>query len=110
MAAAGQLNQASELLNSQLALAEAQVQTGAGAGAASTLRQAESVLASQPESRWRALALLAPADPQYLIPARQALDQVAAMWGSAAFRSYLARPDLEKLARPLLTAVSAAHR
>jgi hypothetical protein len=107
LAAAAKLDDVTVLLRSRLALLQARLETGDRAGALGIFHEAEPALASHPESRWRALALLARADRKYAIPARQALDELARQWDDAAYRTYLTRPDVQKLSRPLLQSISA---
>jgi tetratricopeptide (TPR) repeat protein/tRNA A-37 threonylcarbamoyl transferase component Bud32 len=107
LAAAAKLNDVAVLLRSRLALLQAWLETGDRAAALGIFHDAEPALAGHPESRWRALALLARADRKYAIPARQALDELARRWGDAAYRTYLTRPDVQKLSRPLLQSISA---
>ena len=95
------------LLTARLAVAQARLDTGDAAGALSLLEQAQPELAGRPESRWRALALKSRVDPQSAEPARQSLDALRHLWGEDAFQHYLSRPDIQKLARPLLLAKSA---
>jgi tetratricopeptide (TPR) repeat protein len=90
-------------LPASVAALEARVE--AGARRPSALEDFESWeprLAAKPELRWRALAWAAQADPRYLAPAREALPRLSRLWGEAAYRSYLTRPDVAKLSGPVL--------
>jgi len=104
---AEKLGNVAALLTARLALAQVRLETGDAPGALSLLEQAQPELAGRPESRWRALALKSRADPQSAAPARQALDELHRLWGDDAFQRYLSRPDVQKLARPLLLTKSA---
>ena len=73
----------------------------------SAFHDLESALGSHPESRWRALALMSMMDRQYLSPARDAIQVLAASWGDARFRQYHLRQDDYELSRPLLHSKSA---
>jgi len=105
--AAAPLNDVAVSVRSRLALLEARLETGDRAGALNLFHETEPMLAGHPESRWRALALVARGDGQYTTPARQALDGLARLWGDEAYRSYVKRPDLQRLALPLLHSNSA---
>jgi hypothetical protein len=110
LAAAAKFNDVTTLVSARLALLQARLETGDRAGALSVFHEAEPALAGHPESRWRALALMARADRQYASSARQALDAIARQWGDAAFRLYLARPDMQKLSLPLTQSISASQK
>jgi len=105
--AAEKLGNVGALLTARLALAQVRLETGDGPGALSLLEQAEPELRSRPESRWRAFALKSRVDPQSGALARQALDELHGLWGDSAFQRYLSRPDVRKLALPLLLTNSA---
>jgi tetratricopeptide (TPR) repeat protein/tRNA A-37 threonylcarbamoyl transferase component Bud32 len=95
------------LLRARLMLAEARLDAGDVAGAMNLLQEVGPALATRPESRWRAVALKARVDPQAIAPALQALDEVRHFWGDNVFERYRSRPDIQKLSRPLLRAISA---
>jgi tetratricopeptide (TPR) repeat protein len=99
--ATAKLEEVSVVLKARMAVAEARLRMGDRDGSASIIRDAETLLATRPESRWRALALLAGPDPRYRARARQALGQLSQELGDAAFRGYRARPDVQELLRPL---------
>jgi hypothetical protein len=54
-----------------------------------------------PESRFRALTLMARADRRFEAAAREALDNLGRSWGDDVVRVYLKRPDIERLANPV---------
>ena len=62
----------------------------------------EEALPSHPESRWRALGLLAATGVKDGASARAALQDLAQLWGEPAYKGYLTRPDIAALARPFL--------
>jgi tetratricopeptide (TPR) repeat protein len=107
LAIAAKLDDVKLLLQTRLAAAESRLETGEPAAALSLLQEAEPTLAAYPESRWHTLALVARADRKYALPARQALDDLRALWGESAYRLYLARPDVKKFSWPVLPATSA---
>ena len=97
------------LLGGRLAAAEARLENGDRAGAAALLQATGPTLTGHPESRWRALSLLAQIDRRKVEAARQALDDLKTQWGDAAFAQYQTRNDVKKLAWPLLQPVPAIH-
>jgi hypothetical protein len=64
-------------------------------------RMVDPALSNRPETRWRVLALLARVDSQYVGRAREALEQLQRKLQEPFFTTYLARPDIRKLAWPL---------
>ena len=98
---AAKAGDAGVLLDARLGLGQAHVENGDRALALAILKDAERNVGSRLESRWRLLALMSRVDSQYAVPARQALDAMATQLGAEAFRQYLTRPDVQKLARPL---------
>ena len=107
LAIAKKIDALAMIANASLAVGKARIEIGDRAGALKLLREVEPQLARFPEFRWRGYALMAQADLKYAPLARQALAQLAAEWGEAAFRDYQGRPDVQNLARPFLQAVSA---
>ena len=95
------------LLRARLAVAQARLDVGDGPGALGLLKEAEPELANRPESRWRALAMRSRVEPQATAPARLALDEIHRNWGDNVFQRYLSRPDIHRLAWPLLQTLSA---
>jgi tetratricopeptide (TPR) repeat protein len=110
LAAAEKLNSPSGLMRARLALLEAGVQTGDRTVALQAFHDAEADLNRFPEFRWRMLALMSRADSQYLVSARDALNVIKRAWGDKTFAEYAGRPDVSRLARPLLQAVNANHK
>ena len=98
----------------ELALAEARLDSGDARGALLSIRSAEPMLASFPESRWRAMALAARADGtqavRYAAEAKKQLDAIAGEWGAQPFAQYMTRPDVEMLWRPLSRLFPANHK
>jgi serine/threonine protein kinase len=105
--AAQKLN-AGEALNSRLALMEALLAMHDVAGALGVFHDVEPALAAYPESRWRALALMARSDRQFAARADEALGQLDSLWGHQALLVYRKRPDIQQIC-PLLAANSAYH-
>jgi serine/threonine protein kinase/Flp pilus assembly protein TadD len=97
------------VFRARLALLQARLETGDREGALDLFHEMERDLPTHPESHWRALALMARLDTLYAFPARQALEKLRA-WGESAYRTYLARPDVQKLSRPILQAVFANQK
>jgi len=108
--AAGKRNDVAALLRSQLALLRARIETGDHQGSVKLFRDMEPELVSHPESGWRALALVAKTNRQYFEPARRALGELTRVWGDAAYRTYLTRPDVQELSRPLFQSNSATRQ
>ncbi len=92
--------QDSEAVQARLAMAEAFLYAGDRAGALATLRGHEPD-AHYPESRWRALALLARAGGAGNEQVRTAARDLRQLWGDSPFQQYLTRPDVAHLTRPL---------
>ena len=90
------------LRQARLAVLEARVVSRDRAGAAQIFAALEPVLADTVESRWKALALLARLQPEHAAAARTALAAVRRAWGEPVYARYSARPDIRRLARPLL--------
>src|SRR5271157_592818 len=109
LAAAAKGNDATAAFDSRLAVLTARLETSDDAGARSVFHDLEPALAVHPESRWRALALMAGMDRQFSARAREALADLAHLWGDAAYRTYLARPDVQKLSRLVLNPNSTSH-
>jgi hypothetical protein len=93
----------------RLALAQAFLYAGNHSGVLETIRNHEPDGAKYPESRWKALALMSQADPAYAAPAQQALREIERLWGHETFEKYLTRPDVQRLSRPFLRAISAVQ-
>jgi tetratricopeptide (TPR) repeat protein len=99
----------SDILDAEAAALQARLSNGDRKSALELIQQIEPRLAARPELRWRVLALASRADAQYAARAREALLQLSHQWRSSAYNEYLTRPDIGKLSRPLLQAVSAIH-
>jgi tetratricopeptide (TPR) repeat protein len=109
----------SVLLASTLAVAEARLETGDWKGVLAAVQPAEDRLSKLPDSNWQAKALEARASEalrdrdgarQFALAAQRQLEVIERQWGGRAFQSYHARPDLQRLWRPLLRMVSANRR
>jgi len=107
LAASAGIQDVEDLLGAQLAVMRARLETGDRTGALGVFHDAEPALAKHPESNWLALALMSRVDRRYANDARSALDRLAVLWGSEAFHTYCARPDVQELSRPLLQSLSA---
>jgi tetratricopeptide (TPR) repeat protein len=106
----------SVLMASTLAVAEARLETGDWKGVLAAVQPAEDRLSKLPDSNWRAKALEARASEalrdrdatlRFALAAQSQLEAIERRWGGRAFQSYHARPDLQRLWRPLLRMVSA---
>jgi len=107
LASAVKISNATAVFRSRLALLQAKLANGDRGGAVNTFHEIEPELGRHPESRWLAFALMAQVDSSYANPARQALLELSRLWGATAYQTYIGRPDLEKLSRPLLERISA---
>jgi len=103
------LNQAAFLLRARLGLGQALIDAGDRSAALGVLQDGEPGADKFPEARWRLLALMSRADPRYAAPARDALNELERLWGSEAFRQYLAGRDVQKLSSPLFQPNHAIH-
>jgi hypothetical protein len=97
-------------LRASLALGQALLQAGNRAAALGALRNAEPDSAKYPEARWRLMALMAQADPEYTVPARAALNALEQLWGLEAVQRYMASPDIQQVSRPLFGPSNATHQ
>jgi tetratricopeptide (TPR) repeat protein len=113
--AAGASN-AAVLLESTLGVAEARLETGDWKGVLAAIQAAGDRLSKLPDSNWRAQAMQARASEalhdrdaarREALAAQAQLDALERQWGEPAFQLYHARPDLQRLWRPLLRMVSA---
>ena len=109
LAAAQSLKDPRMLLDARMAVLEARLAAHDSAGATGLFHDLEPALKIHPESRWRALAMMAGLDRQYLPRASEALRELAARWGEARYQQYLTRRDIQKLSWPLLHTDSARH-
>jgi serine/threonine protein kinase len=90
------------IMRARLIVLQARMDAGGARAAAGLLEDGAKELASRPETHWRSLALLARMDHQKIPDARRGLDDLRQAWGDAAMAQYLSRPDISRLARPLL--------
>jgi tetratricopeptide (TPR) repeat protein len=106
------------VLASTLAVAEARLETGDCRAALAAVQAAENQLTGLPDSNWRAKVLEARASEalgdrgaarREALVAQAQLQEIQRQWGESVFQSYHARPDLQRLWRPLLQMVSANH-
>lgn len=92
-------------LPSQSALAEALFASGDRAAASDLLRRLDPSLARRPLSRWQLHAVAAraggPEARAHAATAVQILQAIRRDWGETTFASYLARPDVQALWRPV---------
>ncbi len=86
----------------RIAVFEARMASGDNAGALKLLGSIQADLDRHPEARWRVLEIASRADPRYSAQAHGALSQLKELWGSESYQTYLQRPDIRKLSRPLL--------
>jgi len=105
-----QVGQPGARMLARLALAQACSRAGDRAGVLAVLRGREPDAGKYPESRWRALAFMSRADPAFATPAREALSELERLWDRQTFQTYLTRPDVQQLSRPLLGAAAAIHK
>lgn len=106
--AAQEIDDPGDLLDARLALLEALLTTRDSAGAQNVFHDMEPALGSYPESRWRALVLMAHSDRRYADRANEALRQLGALWGHQTLLIYLKRPDVRQF-WPLLPPNFAYH-
>lgn len=108
----GELGDVSELADAQLALSEAMLTSGDSPGAAGNAVKAADVYArlGQVESEWRALTIAAQATQnlgdkararEYAMRAREPFSKLEQQWGSDNYKSYLGRPDIQRLRKQL---------
>lgn len=97
------------VLDARMAALEAWIAVRDPTRAATTFHDLEPTLDTHPESRWRALALMAILDNAYTARAKDAIDKLAESWGNAAFQQYLTRKDVHSLAWPILHPNFARH-
>jgi serine/threonine protein kinase/Tfp pilus assembly protein PilF len=110
--AAGELADPAELADAQLALSEALLLSGDSRGAADNALKAAAVYShlGQGESEWRSLTVAAQATQnlgdksrarEYAMRARDSLFKLEQQWGSDNYKSYLGRPDIQRLRKQL---------
>lgn len=108
----GALGDLSELADAQLALSEAMLSSGDSQGAAANALKAADVYArlGQSESEWRALTFAGQATQnlgdkakarEYAMRARDPFSKLEQKWGSDNYKSYLGRPDIQRLRKQL---------
>lgn len=112
MEMARQLNDPSELARAQLAVARAMALAGDFQSASSNALQAAEIFArlDQPASEWQALLTVAQASDKtgdktaargYAMRARDTLSKLEQRWGSDNYKTYLSRPDIQRLRQQL---------
>lgn len=116
---AKQQNDPAQLATAQLALATALLVNGDSQAASSNALQAQEVFArlGQQESEWRALLIAAQASQnlgdkvhahEYAMRAQDTFAKLEQRWGTESFKSYLSRPDIQRLRKQLEQLTSAA--
>ena len=109
---ARQLNDPAQLASAQLALAAAMLLADDSRAAVSNALQAEEVFAKlgQLESDWQALLIVAQANQnlgdkararEYAMRAKDRFSKLEQRWGSENYKSYLSRPDIQRLRKQL---------
>jgi hypothetical protein len=98
------------LLAARAAALEARLETGQSASALALFQQLEPSLSGYPESKWRILALVSAARPEYRDAARQALAALEHSWLAPLNQSYLKRPDIVRLSRLLFAQSGASSK
>jgi serine/threonine protein kinase len=106
-AASAEAGTAASDLTSALERLQAEAAAGRSEEALAAFHRLEPAIKPYPEFRWRALALLSLRDRNYAADARASLDELHRAWGDAVFETYLSRPDLHRLSRPLFQTVPA---
>lgn len=107
-----QLNDPGQLATAQLVLAETMLLSGDSQGAANNALQAQEVFSrlGHLESEWRALLIAAQASQnsgdknmarEYAMRAKDLLSKLEQRWGSENYKSYLGRPDIQRLRKQL---------
>jgi serine/threonine protein kinase/Tfp pilus assembly protein PilF len=110
--AAGELDDPAERADAQLALSQALLLSGDSQGAAANALKAAEVYSrlGQGESEWRSLTVAAQATQnlgdkskarEYAMRARDSLSKLEQQWGSDNYKSYLGRPDIQRLQKQL---------
>lgn len=98
----------------RLTLAQARLDDKDPAAALAVIRDAEPLIEKLPLSHWQMLALEARADigkaREHAEAAKRQLDAIAVAWGDPAFRTYLARPDIQALSRTVFHLASGNSR
>ncbi|HLH16315.1 MAG TPA: protein kinase [Bryobacteraceae bacterium] len=103
------LGQKPEIVRARYARADSLMATGSRAGAVTLLHDSLPDAEGYPESRLRALALLAGADSQFVPLAQQARDALERLWGKDIFGQYRARADVARLLRSVSHPVESVH-
>jgi tetratricopeptide (TPR) repeat protein len=91
-----------DLFSARVSLLQGLARTKDKVRAVTLFHELEPSLDGHPLSRWLVLGSMAAMDGQFNSRARDALKDLERVWGSGDFQSYLARPDVKSLARPLL--------
>ena len=90
------------LFEVRVAVFEARMANGDAEGTLKLFGAIEPELERHPETRWRVLEIASRADPRYAAGARKAIEQLKGLWGNEAYQTYIQRPDIRRLSRPLL--------
>jgi hypothetical protein len=101
-----------KLAQAQLVFAEAMLNSGDSQSAASTAEQAADTFLrlDQQESAWRALTVAAQASQnlgdkmkarEYALKARESHSKLEQRWDAESYKSYLSRPDIQRLRKQL---------
>ncbi|MFN2497865.1 MAG: protein kinase [Pyrinomonadaceae bacterium] len=116
---AKQLVDPAQLADAQLTFAETMLVSGDSQAAVANAQQAAETFTrlGQTESAWRALAVLAQATQnvgdktkarEYSLRARDSLSKLEQRWNAESYKSYLRRPDIQRLRKQLDHLASAA--
>ena len=114
---ARQLNDPAQLASAQSAFAAALLLAGDSRSAATNALQAQEVFArlGQIESEWQALLIAAQASEnlgdknrarEYAMRAKDTIAKLEQRWGSEDYKSYLSRPDIQRLRKELEQLIS----
>jgi hypothetical protein len=114
---AKQLNDPAQLAAAQAAFAAALLLAGDSRSAATNAVQAQEVFArlGQSESEWQALLIAAQASEnlgeknqarEYAMRAKDTFAKLEQRWGSEDYKSYLSRPDIQRLRKELEQVIS----
>ncbi|MGI8836030.1 MAG: protein kinase domain-containing protein [Pyrinomonadaceae bacterium] len=109
---AKQLVDPAQLADAQLTFAETMLVSGDSQAAVANAQQAAETFTrlGQAESAWRALAVLAQATQnvgdktkarEYALRARDSLSKLEQRWNAKSYKSYLIRPDIQRLRKQL---------
>jgi len=116
---ARQVENPAQLADAQLTFAETMLVSGDSRAAAPNAQQAADAFLrlGQDESAWRALTLAGQASQnlgdkmkarEYALKARDSLSKLEKRWNAESYKSYLSRPDIQRLRKQLDQLASAA--